>query len=79
MPARKRSRAAALVGVVLVCVTVADLVGHNRRQNPMADSGRWLAPPATAAIIQRSGEAGRVYAPGANWQRVRAFEAIAAP
>ena len=73
MSTRRRSRVAALVGVVLVCVTVVDLVWHNRRQNPLTDSARWLAPPATASIIQRSGEAGRVYAPFAEEQHVKTF------
>ncbi len=73
IPGRRRSRAAALVGVVLACVTVVDLVGHNRRQNPLIDSARWLAPPVTAAIIQRSGEAGRVYAPGADQEHIKTF------
>ena len=72
-PIHWRPRLAALVGVVLACVTVVDLVGHNRRQNPLFDSGRWLAPPATAAIIQRSGEVGRVYAPGASEQHIATF------
>ena len=70
----RRSVAAALAGVILVCVTVVDLVGHNRRQNPMADSGRWLAAPATALTIRQSGETGRVYAPGAAEEHIRAFD-----
>jgi hypothetical protein len=73
VPSRRRSVVPALVGVVLVCITVVDLVGHNRRQNPLADSARWLAPPATVSIIQRSGEAGRVYAPSAIPQHVTTF------
>jgi hypothetical protein len=39
----------------------------------MTNSERWLAPPATASIIQRSGEAGRVYAPNAMQQHVTTF------
>jgi hypothetical protein len=74
MPAHRRSLVAALVGAVLVCVTVVDLVGHNRRQNPMFDSERWLTAPATASIIQRSGDVGRVYAPGAWRQHIKTFE-----
>jgi hypothetical protein len=35
---------------------LSDWLPDDRRQNSLADSGRWMAPPATASIIRRSGE-----------------------
>jgi hypothetical protein len=72
-PAERRRLVAALVGLVVVSATVADLVYNNQRQNPLADAGRWLATPATASIIRRSGEPGRVFAPGSRQRHLEVF------
>ncbi|MGC4117468.1 MAG: YfhO family protein [Myxococcales bacterium] len=61
--------------VGLVAVTVADLLVVNRRQNPMADAERWLAPPKTAQLIHASGEQGRVYSPLATKHHIATFHA----
>jgi hypothetical protein len=72
-PHGRRAFVFALVGVALACITVGDLVWNNFRQNPLADSGRWLAPPATVPIIRASPGEGRVYAPTAKQQHTAAF------
>jgi hypothetical protein len=61
--------------VGLVAVTAADLVWVNRRQNPMADAERWLAPPKSAQLIKASGEQGRVYSPLAIKHHIATFHA----
>jgi hypothetical protein len=71
----RRRSVAALVGLLVVSVTVADLVYHNARQNPFADADRWLAPPATASIITQSGEPGRVFSPGTRDRHRELFRA----
>jgi len=55
---------ASLVAMIIVTTTAADLIYHNRRQNPLVDADRWLARPASAATILASHLSGRVYSPG---------------
>ena len=64
---------APLVAAALAAGTAADLVYHNRRQNPLVDAGRWLAQPASAAAILATGEQGRVYSPGHQQLHTAAF------
>jgi hypothetical protein len=64
---------APLVAAALAAGTAADLVYHNRRQNPLVDAGRWLAQPASAAAILATGEPGRVYSPGHRQLHTEAF------
>ncbi len=73
VPGGLRSAAPSLAGLLLVSVTVADLVWHNRRQNPLTDSKQWLAAPAVVSMIQRHSEGGRVYAPSAKQLHKEAF------
>jgi hypothetical protein len=73
VPVARRTVIPALVGAVMACVMAEDLVSYNQRQNPLVDSAQWLAPPATAAFIQKSGETGRVYSPNAKDQHVAIF------
>ena len=63
----------ALVAAALAAATAADLVYHNRRQNPFVDADRWLARPATVSTIIASGQQGRVFSPGAAGLHVEAF------
>ena len=63
----------ALAGALLASITVVDLVWHNRRQNPLVESTRWLSPPPTASAILKSGQDGRIFAPAANQHHERAF------
>ena len=72
-PRGRRRAVAAFVGAALACVTVADLVWYNRRQNPLADSALWMSPPETAAIIRNFGGGGRIYSPTAALQHRTAF------
>jgi hypothetical protein len=74
MSAGRRRLLAQLVGVLVVSATVADLVYHNQRQNPLADADRWLAAPATASIIWQSGEPGRVFSPGSRFRHMGVFQ-----
>jgi hypothetical protein len=64
---------APLVAAALSAGTAADLVYHNRRQNPLVDAGRWLARPGSAAAILATGESGRVYTPGHRQLHTEAF------
>lgn len=63
-PFTRRRMVAAGVGALLACVTVADLVWYNRRQNPVVERARWLSPPASVAVVRSDPVRGRVYAPG---------------
>ena len=55
---------ASLVAIIIVSITAAELIAHNRRQNPLVDADRWLAQPASAASILASHQPGRVFSPG---------------
>jgi hypothetical protein len=62
-----------LVAAALAAATAADLVYHNRRQNPFVDADRWLARPATVSAIIASGQPGRVFSPGAKGLHTEVF------
>jgi hypothetical protein len=64
---------ASLVAIIIVTATAADLIYHNRRQNPLVDADRWLARPASAATILASHQSGRVYSPGSQRLHTTAF------
>ena len=66
MPPEAVMRNRLFLGALLVGLTMADLVYHNQRQNPMADSRAWLATPTSAQHIREAGNPGRVYAPDAS-------------
>lgn len=65
VPSQSAPRLCIFVGVLLVGITIADLVYHNKRQNPMAESRAWLAAPETACVIRKQLNPGRVYSPDA--------------
>lgn len=64
---------ASIVAMIVVTTTVADLIYHNRRQNPLVDARRWMARPASAAAILASRQPGRVYSPGSQKLHMTAF------
>lgn len=66
IPSQAAPRLQLFVGVLLVGITIADLVYHNQRQNPMVDSRTWLAAPETVRIIRKQLPPGRVYSPEAS-------------
>ena len=74
LPRAGLARVAPLLAAVVAAGTAADLVYHNRRQNPLVDAGRWLARPASAAAILASGEQGRVYTPGHRQLHTETFK-----
>jgi len=57
------TRNSLLLSSLLVAITIGDLVYHNQRQNPMANSQEWLAPTETTQVIQQ--QLGRSYSPDA--------------
>jgi len=73
--APRRRLLPALAAALLVGLTVADLIYHNRRQNPFADARTWLAAPRTAEIIQANGADGRVFSPGSALLHMAVFSA----
>jgi len=64
---------ASLVAIIIVSMTAAELIYHNRRQNPLVDADRWLTRPASAATILASHQSGRVYSPGSQRLHTAAF------
>jgi hypothetical protein len=73
--APRRRLLPALAAALLVGLTVADLIYHNRRQNPFADARTWLAAPHTAEIIRSDGTDGRVFSPGSSLLHMAVFTA----
>jgi hypothetical protein len=65
---------AGIVGCFLAAVVAADLVWHNRRQNPFVDACAWLSTPRSAAIIRQDGSGGRVFTPGSAQLHTTAFQ-----
>ncbi len=52
---------AELLSGLLVAVTLADLWVEQVPQNPWGNAGTWLAPPDTAAFLQKPGNEGRFF------------------
>ena len=66
IPAHAATRNRLFLGVLFVSLTLADLVYHNQRQNPMVESQAWLAAPESAQAIRKQLSPGRVYSPDAS-------------
>ena len=66
IPAHAATRNRLFLGVLFVSLTLADLVYHNQRQNPMVESRAWLAAPESAQAIRKQLVPGRVYSPDAS-------------
>ncbi|MEI7946161.1 MAG: YfhO family protein [bacterium] len=66
IPSHATQRNRLFVGVLFVGLTIFDLVYHNQRQNPMAESRTWLAVPESAQAIRKQLNPGRVYSPDAS-------------
>jgi hypothetical protein len=66
VPSHAATRNRLFIGVLFVGLTIVDLVYHNQRQNPMAESRTWLAVPESAQAIRKQLSPGRVYSPAAG-------------
>ena len=66
IPSHAATRNRLFIGFLFVGLTIVDLVYHNQRQNPMAESRTWLAAPESAQAIRKQLNPGRVYSPDAN-------------
>lgn len=71
IPPTSTQRRRLFIGELLVALTIADLIYHNQRQNPMANSQEWLTASETAALIQK--ELGRSFSPDAYWHHMAMF------
>jgi len=71
IPPTSTQRSRLFIGELLVALTIADLIYHNQRQNPMANSHEWLTATETAALIQK--ELGRTFSPDAYLHHLAMF------
>jgi hypothetical protein len=71
IPPTSTQRRRLFIGELLVALTIADLVYHNQRQNPMANSQEWLTAPETATLLQK--DLGRSFSPDAYWHHMAMF------
>jgi hypothetical protein len=58
-----RLRAPQIAKFAICAVTVADLVIHQRRWNPMVPADEWLRPPRTVAVVKADASAPRTFTP----------------
>jgi hypothetical protein len=71
LPPTAVTRNRLFIGLLLILFTMADLVYHNQRQNPMIDSQSWLTATESTKIIQQN--PGRSYSPDATWNHQKMF------
>jgi hypothetical protein len=71
IPTTTSNRTQLLIGELIVALTIADLIYHNQRQNPMANSQEWLTATETATVIKK--ELGRTFSPDAYWHHMAMF------
>jgi len=71
LPPTATTRNRLFIGLLLVIFTMVDLVYHNQRQNPMADSQAWLTATEATKIMKQ--EPGRNYSPDALWNHQKMF------
>lgn len=75
VPAQAASRNRLFLGCLLVGITMADLVYHNQRQNPMVEARAWLDTPPSARILRTHPNPGRIFSPDASKHHLKSFYA----
>jgi Bacterial membrane protein YfhO len=71
LPPAAVTRNRLFISLLLILFTMADLVYHNQRQNPMIDSQSWLSATDSTKIIQQN--PGRSYSPDGTWNHQKMF------